>query len=62
VKILYMQEIQEQLGSSKDTVLRLIKSGKLKAFKIGGRNATTEELLNDYINNQIAEAENERNK
>lgn len=60
MKILYMKEIQERLGTSKDTVLRLINSGKLKAFKIGGRNVTTEQFLNDYINNQIMEAENER--
>jgi predicted DNA-binding protein YlxM (UPF0122 family) len=60
--ILYMKEIQEELKISRSALLNLINDGKIKTFKVGGRHATKKEFINDYINNQIAEAENERNK
>ena len=62
MEILYSKDLKKELKLSQTAYTNLVKSGKLQFFKIGGRHATTREFLNDYINNQIMEVENERNK
>lgn len=43
-------QVAEQLGVSKDTVLRLVRSGKLPAVKVGWRTwRITEESLAAFI-------------
>ena len=58
--ILYLPDVMKALKVSRPTAKRIMESGEIKCFVIGKRVATKREFLNDYINNQIMEAENER--
>lgn len=40
-----MQEVADELGKTRQTIYRWIKSGKLKAIKIGGTWTVSAELL-----------------
>lgn len=48
-QVLTLTEVASRLGVSVETVRRLIKSGALKAAKVGGQFRVREEDLNDYI-------------
>lgn len=37
IKIYKLQDLEEMLGVSRFTIYKLIKSGELKAYKIGGQ-------------------------
>ena len=52
-KILTMVEVAEYLKASVKTVRRRIASGKLKAFKDGGRLLVLASDLEEYVQSQI---------
>jgi len=53
-RILTLDEVADFLKTSVKTVRRRVASGKLKAFKEGGRVLVLEAELEEYIRRQIA--------
>lgn len=53
-RILTLEEVADFLKTSVKTVRRRVASGKLKAFKEGGRVLVLEAELEEYIRRQIA--------
>lgn len=53
------REVAEMLGCSLDNVYRLIKEGKLQAFRIGGRvnMRITDIALQNFLDSEKVEAE-----
>ena len=53
--LLWMDEIQKELGVSRKTVYTLLNSGDLDKYvsRIGGRYATTKARLNDYLDHTL---------
>jgi excisionase family DNA binding protein len=49
LKALKVSEVAQELQVDRDTVYRLIKSGKLKAFKVGSDWRITEKALEEFI-------------
>ena len=60
--ILHLDEVMEAGKLSYPTVYKLATNRTIKTFKIGVSALQLKNFLNDYINKQIMEAENERNK
>lgn len=50
LKLYTLAEIEPILGVTRRTLLEYIKSGKLKAVKIGNKWKVSEENLKDFIN------------
>lgn len=48
-KFYSLKELEDNLKVSNRTLLRYIKSGKLKAVKIGGKYVVSESNYNDFI-------------
>lgn len=53
IEILTLKEVADYLKSSVKTVRRRISSGKLKAFKDGGRLLVLASDLEEYVQSQI---------
>lgn len=49
IKLYTLEEVMEFLHTSRRTLYRYIKDGKLKAVKIGGRWKVTDEALKDFL-------------
>lgn len=49
IKVYTLEEVTELLHTTRRTLYRYIKSGKLKAVKIGGRWKVTDEALKDFL-------------
>ena len=50
-KIYSTDEVAKLLGVSRMTVIRYVRSGKLKAFKVGRLIRITSDMLDEYIAN-----------
>jgi excisionase family DNA binding protein len=51
-KYLTLEQVSKLLGVSKRTVMRQIKAGRLKAFKVGRSLRFEEEAIQEYIKHQ----------
>lgn len=54
--ILSVNDVAEYFKTSRSTVFRWIKSGKLKSFMVGGQRRVKKEWLLEYENELIAES------
>ncbi len=59
--LLTPNEVAEQLKISDDTVRRLIDSGKMEAFRVGGQFRVTTDQLHDYLQSVLIQ-KNRRKK
>lgn len=50
IKLYNIGEISELLQTTRRTIYRYIKDGKLQAIKIGGQWKVTEQALKDFLN------------
>ena len=51
--ILHVSDAASRLGTSSQTIYKLIDNGDLKAFKTGRAWKITMQSLNDYVNNEL---------
>ena len=51
-RVLTLEQVAELLDVSERTIMRQIKAGKLKAFKVGKSWRFREEAIEEYIKNQ----------
>lgn len=56
LKLYTLKELETVLGVTYRTLLTYVESGKLKAFKIGGRWKVTKEQLKEFLDNAAAAA------
>lgn len=49
IKLYTLEEVMELLHTTRRTLYRYIKDGKLKAVKVGGRWKVTEDALRDFL-------------
>ena len=49
IKLYTLDEVMEFLPTTRRTLYRYIKDGKLKAVKVGGRWKVTDEALKDFL-------------
>ena len=52
IKLYSIDEVIELLQTSRRTIYRYIKTGKLQAVKVGGRWMVTDQALKDFLNLQ----------
>jgi len=57
-KYLTLEQVSQLLGVSKRTVMRQIKAGRLKAFKVGRSLRFEEGAIQEYIKHQQVTPEN----
>ena len=58
-KVYTMTQLQENLQTTKVTLYNYIKSGRLKAFKVGRTWRVTESALQEFINESTHKGEGE---
>ena len=61
-KLLKLSEVAEILRVSRQTVMRLIKTGQIKAIKVGRQWRVPEDALRALISGERAEEEGKRSK
>ena len=49
IKLYTLEEVMDFLHTTRRTLYRYIKDGKLKAVKVGGRWKVTDEALKDFL-------------